>query len=51
MSMPDCFNGDAFSLVSLTEAITKLPFKPGRIGEMGLFTEKGVNTHTVVIEE
>lgn len=47
----DTFNSDAFSLQSLTAAILKAPYKPGRIGELRLFGEKGITTTTVVVEE
>lgn len=49
--MLDVFKSDAFSLTSLTAAILKRPYKPSRIGELGLFKEKGITTTTVVIEE
>jgi hypothetical protein len=49
--MLDIFNSDAFSVVSLTDAINKLKFVPGRIGQMGLFTTSSVPTTTVTIEE
>lgn len=49
--MLDIFKTDAFGLVSLTTAINKLPFKPSRLGELGLFQQKGIMTTTVVIEE
>jgi hypothetical protein len=42
---------DAFGLVSLTTAINKLPYQPSRLKEMGIFTQKGITTTTVVIEE
>lgn len=51
MSVLDIFNTDAFSLLSMTDAITKMPFKPERLGEMGLFTAKGITQTTAVIEE
>ncbi len=47
----DVFNNNAFSMVSLTDAINKVPFIPGRVGQLGLFTEKGVATTSVGIEE
>ena len=47
----DVFNNNAFSMVSLTDAINKLPFVPGRIGQLGIFHEQGVATTTVLIEE
>lgn len=49
--MLDVFRNDAFSAVSLTAAILKAPYKPSRIGQLGLFREKGITTTTVVIEE
>lgn len=48
--MPDVFESDAFSFVSLTDAINNVPFVPGRIGEMGLFSESGITTTDVEIE-
>jgi hypothetical protein len=51
MPMLDIFNGDAFSVVSLTDAINKLKFVPGRIGAMGLFQESGVSETKIAIEE
>lgn len=51
MAMLDVFKSDAFSTVSMTDAILKAPFKPGRIGAMGLFRERGITTTTVVVEE
>jgi len=49
--MIDLFNGDAFSLAELTNAINNIPYKPQRIGELGLFETKGVTQRTVIIEE
>ncbi len=49
--MLDVFNNGLFSVVSLTDAINKPIFQPGRIGQMGLFTERGVTTLTVIVEE
>ncbi len=49
--MLDIFNDAAFSTTSLTDAINELKFKPGRIGEMGLFSDSGVDTTTIVIEK
>lgn len=49
--MLDVFNGEGFTVVSLTDAINKLKFVPGRIGQLGLFSETSVSTTTVLIEE
>ena len=38
----DIFSSSAFSMVSLTDAINKMPYVPGRIGQLGLFREQGV---------
>ncbi len=51
MPMIDIFKNDAFSTVSLTDAILKRPHKPGRLGVLGLFRERGITTTTVVVEE
>jgi len=48
--MIDVFRGDAFSLVSLTDAILNAPFKPGRIGQLGLFRSGGIVNTTAVVE-
>jgi len=47
----DVFNGDAFSLVSLTDSVNKIPYKPGLIGQMGIFPERGVTTTSIEVEE
>lgn len=41
----------AFNLQALTYAINKLPYKPGRIGELGWFQEQGVAQTNISIEE
>src|SRR5687767_9912578 len=50
MPMLDVFNSDAFSVVSLTDAIIKAPYQPGRIGSLGLFRSKGIATTMVSVE-
>lgn len=47
----DIFSNSAFSVISLTDAINKVPFVPGRIGQLGLFDETGIVTTSVMIEE
>jgi len=49
--MLDVFNGDAFTMASLTEAIDMLPYVPGYLGKKGLFPSKGVTTTTVVLDQ
>ena len=43
----DVFSNDAFSFVTLTDSINKLPFVPGRLGSLGLFTEAPVPTTSI----
>jgi hypothetical protein len=45
------FETDAFNLVSLTRAINILPNNYGRVGELGLFPDRGVTTRTIMVEE
>jgi hypothetical protein len=47
----DVFNNDAFSVVSMTDRLNKIPYKPGLIGQLGLFPERGVTTTSIEIEE
>lgn len=53
MSMLDIFDSTsgAFNMVHLTHAFQKLPYKPTRIGSMGLFEDKGVPGRTIIVEE
>lgn len=49
--MLDVFNQDAFSVRSLTDAINKIKFVPGRIGQLGIFAESSVSTTMIMVEE
>ncbi len=51
MSVLDVFKGNAFNVTSLTDAINKIPHKPGKLGSMGLFSNKGVTSRSVILEE
>lgn len=51
MGALDVFASDAFSVLSLTDAINKVPFIPGQVMGLGLFQESGVATTSVLIEE
>lgn len=46
----DVFKQDAFSAISLTEAVRRSQTIPGLIGSLGLFMPKPVRTRTVAIE-
>lgn len=50
MPQLDVFNQDAFSLQSLTDTFINLPHKPMRLGELGLFAEKGIRTTSLNVE-
>lgn len=47
----DVFHSDAFGLVSMTEALDKLPYIPKRLGQLGLFKEEGITTTVAMMEE
>lgn len=47
----DIFNNDAFTLVGLTQSINDAAYTPGRLGQMGLFEERGITTTSVSIEK
>lgn len=47
----DIFSGSAFDVMSLTDSINRIPYKPSRIGKMGLFESKGVISTMVAVEE
>lgn len=51
MPILDVFNNNAFTVVALTDAINQFLFMPGRIGELGIFTENGTNGTSVALEE
>lgn len=51
MPVWDIFNQDAFGMLQLTDAINKVPFLPRAVGQLNLFSEEGVPTVTVTIEE
>jgi len=48
--MLDIFKGDAFTVTSLTDAIADVKYRPGRIGELGLFSSTSVSTLSISIE-
>src|SRR4051812_40538270 len=50
-TLTDVFNSDLFSTTSLTASVNKMPFVPGRIGQLGIFTEMGIPTTQLMIEE
>ncbi len=49
--LQDVFNSDAFTAVSLTAKLKKVPYRFRRIKELGLFDEKPINTLSVAIAE
>lgn len=48
--MLDIFRTDPFGVVPLTDAINNIPFVPGRIGELGLFSSTSIAQITAAIE-
>lgn len=51
MPMLDIFGQNAFSVLSLTDAINQVPFTPGRAGAVVDWAERGVMTLSIAIEE
>lgn len=49
--MLDIFNSDAFGMITLTAAVNKVPYKPGRLGELKLFNEAPISTTSLAIEQ
>lgn len=49
--MLDIFKSDAFHFTKLVGALTRIPYQPTKLGRMGLFSERGVNTLTVAYEQ
>lgn len=50
MATLDIFKQNAFSLVSMLQAIESVDYQPQRLGEMGIFTPNPVRTGSVSIE-
>lgn len=48
--MLDVFKSDAFSFISLTDSVNRLPYVPTRLGSLGLFAASGMTTLTAAIE-
>lgn len=51
MATLDIFKSSAFGMVSITEALNNVPFQPGLITGLNLFTPKPVRTVGVSVEE
>lgn len=49
--MTDIWDGDGFTIQSLTAAINNQPYRPGQVSASGLFEEDGVTTTRISIEE
>jgi hypothetical protein len=47
----DIFNDDAFGLISMTKAIIEAPHQPGRVTELGWFSNEGISTTSLAIEK
>jgi hypothetical protein len=51
MANMDIFNQDAFSLISLSGAIDRMPYVPGLLGGLGIFTPEPITTDTAWVDE
>lgn len=50
MSALDIFNSRPFSMVDMTAAVNKAPYKPGFLGSLNLFAERPIMTTAAMIE-
>jgi hypothetical protein len=50
MASMDIFNNSAFSMTSLTGAVSKVDFKPQLLGSLGIFDPMPVRTRTVFVD-
>jgi len=51
MSVLDVFTPDAFGVKAMTDAILKIPFIPGRAGQVAGWQESGIATTSIMLEE
>lgn len=51
MAHMDIFNDDAFSLVSMTAGVEKMPTVPTYLGNLGIFESEGIETNVASIEQ
>jgi hypothetical protein len=51
MQAVDVFKSNAFSMISLTDGINKVPFIPGQVMRLGLYKEIGISTTSIMLEE
>lgn len=51
MAALDVFKQDAFSVITLTDSISNMPYVPGRAGNLLDWDEDGVSTPTIMLEE
>lgn len=49
--MVDIWDGEGFTIESLTAAINNEPYRPGQVSASGIFEEEGVTTTRISIEE
>lgn len=47
----DVFDNDAFSAVTLSDRVSRMPHQPMRIGNMNIFETTGIRTTDIAIEE
>lgn len=51
MAILDIFENDAFSVNEMVASIDKIPYKPGYLGQRGIFRKKPISTTIAVVEE
>jgi len=51
MASMDIFNINAFSLIEMSDALNRVPYKPQLLGNLGVFDPKPISTTTFAIEK
>ena len=51
MATMDVFNSNAFSLTALSSAVDKMDYKPGLLGELGIFEKMPVRTRNIFVDQ
>ncbi len=51
MATIDAFHADPFTMISLTDAVERNPFRPTGIGSLNLFDDKPIRTTALAVEQ
>src|SRR4051812_20402415 len=51
MASIDVFHSDPFTMIEMTAAVERLPFRPTGIGELNLFEDNPIRTRALMVEQ